>query len=811
MSTLVLCDEPAPRVVCPEAFQVAVSNWINSSNVGDGGPRLPPPAGLRLRWNCPFLSSPTPAYPTVFEVQRSQPFELAAMFVPSPTVGHLPRLAVPRQLWRPLQRSSPTVFTAGAGDCDHVQAVWLTIGANAPPVKVSLIGTDGRIRAVADVGANDRLYVEFPDLHALHLSSPTYVTEAIGLDLIRDPSIGLELSTIAQIDARYWLSSPLTGVLARLTGPSGSYVTIRPPEWNELAMRGRAVVAALDGGLAPDPADLAFVQLHAASLWEASVLMGLGFLDGEHPVNTRPDQIDRSLMLAAPSPNIFAYRVTARLPETSGGARAYSSICFASSQLVSRLTLPRCRAIGVPVTRSQRINFIDQGATPDSPVPTADPKDQTICDSDWEFSSGPAAPERWITAPRATDSAITGEPFDDVGEFSSDGRGEPALFRGLTRLERRQHRFKVPFFDSDVWLENTAADHWDRRLSPISTPPIQPDIEYEGLCIPLKDAACRPAALPPSVTLTLDEGTNWRADALATYARGRVAVMMRLPDLDRLTAEAKIGPAFPTNDGSWAATVKTDLAPAQLSYLVGGNLVVDSMSAFIRGFGPLVRGEALCTFEVDAHCAGANLYEVGADGAKAMLSEAKDSERLWLELAEIDIQPPGVPDRYTIEIPLPELEASTVLTFATRVALGFEGRPFHGPITLPVEAPYIGPAPKRPDLCIGIRQLGADFYGRALVRATTQGCDVFSERYDVSLALAPGVVKTDVDFATSRTSGLLRQQTPFDQVALFDAFETLEGLPEHSSYTIGLEYVRPQDTRASQPMLRTFLKRRVGN
>ena len=87
MSTLVLCDEPAPRVVCPEAFQVAVSNWINSSNVGDGGPRLPPPAGLRLRWNCPFLSSPTPAYPTVFEVQRSQPFELAAMFVPSPTVG----------------------------------------------------------------------------------------------------------------------------------------------------------------------------------------------------------------------------------------------------------------------------------------------------------------------------------------------------------------------------------------------------------------------------------------------------------------------------------------------------------------------------------------------------------------------------------------------------------------------------------------------------------------------------------------------------------------------------------------------------
>ena len=209
-----------------------------------------------------------------------------------------------------------------------------------------------------------------------------------------------------------------------------------------------------------------------------------------------------------------------------------------------------------------------------------------------------------------------------------------------------------------------------------------------------------------------------------------------------------------------------------------------------------MRGEALCTFEVDAHWTGANLYEVGADGAKAMLSEAKDSERLWLELAEIDIQPPGVPDRYTIEIPLPELEASTVLTFATRVALGFEGRPFHGPITLPVEAPYICPAPKHPDLCIGIRQLGADFYGRALARATTQGCD--------------GVVKTDVDFATSRTSGLLRQQTPFDQVALFDAFETLEGLPEHSSYTIGLEYVRPQDTRASQPMLRTFLKRRVG-
>ncbi len=43
MSKLILCDEPAPEV-CPEVFQLAVSNWIDASNVGDGEPRLPLPA-----------------------------------------------------------------------------------------------------------------------------------------------------------------------------------------------------------------------------------------------------------------------------------------------------------------------------------------------------------------------------------------------------------------------------------------------------------------------------------------------------------------------------------------------------------------------------------------------------------------------------------------------------------------------------------------------------------------------------------------------------------------------------------------------
>ncbi len=104
--------------------------------------------------------------------------------------------------------------------------------------------------------------------------------------------------------------------------------------------------------------------------------MGMGFLDGEHPVGTSPDQIDLSSMLQAPSTDIFAYRIRATMPGPSGGVRIDSSVCFASWELMIRLAPAKCRAVDVPVTRLERVNFIDQGATPDSPVRSADPKDK---------------------------------------------------------------------------------------------------------------------------------------------------------------------------------------------------------------------------------------------------------------------------------------------------------------------------------------------------------------------------------------------------------------------------------------------------
>jgi hypothetical protein len=71
-------------------------------------------------------------------------------------------------------------------------------------------------------------------------------------------------------------------------------------------------------------------------------------------------------------------------------------------------------------------------------------------------------------------------------------------------------------------------------------------------------------------------------------------------------------------------------------------------------------------------------------------------------------------------------------------------------------------------------------------------------------------IQNDAFGCSVSDEALTRGRADAYRVALFDAFDALDGFAEYSPYTIGLEYVRPQDTRPSPPLLRSFRKRRVG-
>jgi hypothetical protein len=408
----------------------------------------------------------------------------------------------------------------------------------------------------------------------------------------------------------------------------------------------------------------------------------------------------------------------------------------------------------------------------------------------------------------ATASTITGESFNEVGEFAGDGIARPISFRGLSRVESRDHTFKVPFFDCDVWLEIAAADQWDRRLKPTSTQPLQPSIDYKGLCVPLSNAKCDGTL--GTATLTLDTSGAWTADPLARFCGAQISFLLKKPELTPLEADITIFPASPVGDGTWSAAIVGSITAETLDVFVGGTLIVDAFTAEIKRIRQSASGSLICIFHSMSRCAGADLYIASETGRPAKVCEAPDSDRLWKPIGAVDVLADGTPNATSlVDAPLPPLQYSMLLSFATRLYLTFEGVGYPGPLTLPVQAPFICPAPKRPDLCVSADELGVDYYGRCILRVTAEHCDRFASGAHVDLGLAPGEISDDSDFAAKRSSGIFGSQLPFES-NVFDGFDVLARLPESSTYTLGVEYIRPEDSRESAPMLRQFMVRRIG-
>jgi hypothetical protein len=810
MPRLVMCDPP-PVVSCPEIFRIAASNWIDKKNVGDVGLKQPPPAGVRLRWNCPFITG-SPRFPDRFIVQRAGPLNRELLRTFNPNVGHPPRVLNPRALWASLNPVRPTVWTAGPQDCASVQAVYIELGPRPQRLTVSLIGTDGQTKVVGTMDAGDRLYYELPDLHAVVFSEQPDIREVAGLTLSAAAAteLNLNFATIAELDARAWLTASLPKISERLSSPAGpAYVTISQQDWADLQTRGQALIRAVDGGGRPNQGDSEFVSLNAGHRWETSVLIGWGFLDGEHPSKPSIDKIDQAAMLKAADSNAYAYQVVAEIRDDTGKLiQSRSAPCFVTSEPMQSLKAASCRVTELPRTRFELVNKVDQGPTPDAPVAGGSAGELTFCQSRWEIISNCPPVEQIYTRPKATASTITGEEFDDIGEFAGDGIARPVSFRGLSRVENRDHNFKVPFFDSDVWLEIAAADQWDRRLKPTSTQPLQPGIEYKGLCLPLSTAKCDGTL--GTATLTLDTSGSWIADSLARFCGAKISFLLKKPQLTPLEADITIFPASPAGDGSWSAAIVGNITAETLDVFVGGTLIVDEFTAEIKRMGQGARGSLTCTFHAMSRCAGADLYIAPATGRPAKLCEASDSDRLWQAIGAVDVLADGTPRVGSlVDAPLPPLQYSMLLSFATRLSLTFEGAGYQGPITLPVQAPFICPAPKRPDLCVGADELGVDYYGRCILRVTAEHCDRFASGAHVDVGLAAGEISSDSDFAANRSNGIFGSQLPFEG-CVFDGFDVLAGLPEGSTFTLGVEYVRPEDSRESAPMLRQFMVRRAG-
>ena len=815
MSQHILCDEP-PTARCAPAFRLQASAWIESGNFGPRSIAVDPPAGIRLRWTCPFIAVP-PAdrigMPVSFIVERAGPLNAEGMHAFSPRVGHRSRAPTPRALWQRLDRTNRTTFRVANDDCRAVSAVAFSVPADGNPATVTLIDVDGVAQVVADLVPGDDFHFEWSGLKIVTFSADAGVREVIGLDLERiDNEVHYEFASIAEIDARAWTGLALTEAAERVTnGDDAQFLSIEPRAWDELRALGATVDRALTtGDETPDAA--AALAMIAATSFEAAALMGWGFVDGGHASVPRIDRIPGPL-LAAPGHEVFVYRVRARLQPLDGEAREIaSSWAFARSDLAAVLGDVRCAVVPTPVSRAELTNAVRPGPSADQPEVVTAPSVRIACAGEWDLEFDAYTVEGVLTRPIAEDSVVTGQPFGAVGTFLSGLNRPPRRLRGNSLLERREHRFDVPFFDSDVGCEAEASDFWDRRAPAVSAGMVQPRIDYTGAAPPLAAAQCRPpeATRGAEVDLALDAAGGWGADPLAAFAKATIALFIRDPARTPAEADVETGPPSPTADGQWSANLRSGLAQSELDRFLGGQLAVGALTARVLSVGPVQGGLSRCTFEASTSCAGADLYRCPNGWLAAKLSEDPQSERLWVRLGDvIGIQPTGAPVRYSVTTALPALDASTTLYFASRLEFAFEGQAYQSSLTTPLPAPYMHPVPDAPKACLSVQQLAADYYGRILVRAEADHCHAFDPGYSMRLAVAPGELQTAEAFLTDRSNGIFAAHAPFEGAVLFEAFSRLGTLREDDRYTVGAFNVRTADDRESLPALSRAIKRRL--
>jgi hypothetical protein len=817
MSYSLLCEDP-PQIVCPPKFRVRASAWINSTNVGDNTLGTPPPAGVRLRWTYPFFDlSPEirASKLSTFEIQRSKAIDAAALRIPRPRAGHEPRSPTPNVFWRELVQKSDVLYSVDGDPCRSADAIYFEMPPGSPTVTITLVTTDGSSKVSGELTGGDTFYFELANVKSAVFSQQCPVKKVEGL-LLSDGDLDIPFETIAVVDAQAWLANSLSVVSERLTTRAGDpYVGLDAASWHKLQDAGRAILNAQSSG-DPLPVDAVNAFLTAGAVrWEAAVLMGLGFIDGEHPAAPTIDNIILGKMLANADDQVYAYRVIAGLVGHDGSKMQIPSVpCFTQASLSSQLLPVDCTSRRAPISKGVLTNLIDIGKTPTDPI-VGPPEERVFCSTSWEIEAKTAIDEVIFTGPVGTDSAITGRAFQDPGEFVSGSNPLLLKFRGLVQLQQRDLQFELPYFDSDVGLELTAGDTWDRRKKLSAIPKVHPEIEYQGNCISIGAAVCDGNLGVDGrgkVSVTLDQNIPWKADPLASSGDGKITLLMRDPATTLFEADVMIGPASPNSEGDYSAEITASLRPAELALFVRGTVTVGGLTATVKAMTPLAANRTTCVFEVNVKCAGAVLYLTPTGTVAAHLREDPQSDRLWIDLAtEIAVLKSGLPAQYFVDAKLPALDHSMMLYFATRLLAEFEGKTYPGLISTPFPAPYIHPAPKPPLTCFSVDQLATDYYGRALVRVVADRCPGLDGHFALRAGTAPGQDLTLKEYMDHRSDGLFGVQQAFQRLHMFEAFETLARQAEGSSFTVGLTYVRESDGRESEAELQVFDVRRVDN
>lgn len=814
MSKIVLCSEPSPNA-CPETFGLRVSGWLDKDNIINTRQSIltPPPAGVRLQWHWPFLSTDPKGrlgYPKEFVVRRSKDLTARGVFRPAPTAGHLPRSVALSNLWKPMQKASDRHFVVGSGACDAGAAVYFELNAHAHPVETTLTDTRGQIAARVFLQPGDNFYYEVSGLHSLTFSAPpAFVKTPIYLSLDIDLDI-LDVTTtiIAQVDARIWISKSLKDISSRLSNlNSESYVSISEADWDPLVAVGKRVITAHDSGAVAAQADIDRLIFSSAQKWELALLMGFGFLDGEHPPGSGYDKIRKTEMLSSSGSQVFAYQVEALMP--AGADTWKSSAFFVTPEPMPLLTAPKVLVSKSPVAEGILVNSIDIGAKPEQPTRTNPPAEKVRCSVEYKLEATNAFVERLLVTPMASASTITGEAFVSVGEVSA--WSEAPWVIGLARTSTSFQDFAIPFYDSEVWIGVAVADYWDRLLDCPRTKGLLPKLAYHAHALALQKATCN--SPQKRVVLELLPLVDWRADRLARYANGRIEFMARYTDLERMKLEVKVGPAFLYENRSWAAIVYPPVNSTEQGILRGGSIETGPFSARIEGFGLTSTGQQACLFEVEEQCAAGDLYKVDSSGnAQAVLVENSESERLWKPVGSVGILTDGKVESYQATMPLNQVEdpltTSRTFEFATRMAIQFNSQSYYGPVSAPVVAPYLHALPEPPMFCAAIQLIGVDYYGRTTVRVEPEDCDWLQADRQCNVALAEGIVNQSA-FAGNLTKGIFGPQTAFRERVVFESFSLLTNAADGANFTLGLSYVRPSDGAESLPLLQRFLARDI--
>ena len=816
MAKHLLCDE-VPVNQCAPIFRLVASAWIDATNFGPHEVGSDPPAGIRLRWNCPFVSGPPSerlGKPVRFIVERAGPFNPAGgrWLSFKPRVGHESRSPTPAELWRPLPALDDRLtFRALGDDCDGVDAIAFTMPNAVDRMKVTLVDVNGSAQVVAEIGPGDDFHYEWANLKLVVFSGPPGPVQVIGRSIAHTLE-GVEFHPIAELAADIWPRLPLAKAAERVTNSAGhAFLTISDGDWNEFCGAGRKLDDYLDNGTEVDPEIEAAISLMAATRFEAAALIGWGFVDGEHVAAPKLDHIQGPL-LSTPDDSIYAYRISAVVRRNGlSEHRETSAVAFTKSSQAPMLTDATCSLIERPISRAELANYVRPGPEPTKPDRYAPPEDRVVCRGTWRVQYDLPGVEFAATRPVAEDSAITKVGFVDRGYQFSGFNRPPKEVRGNRAIEPREHRFEVPYFDSDVGCEVEAGDFWDRRLKGPAAHLTPPRVEYRGEAAPIETATCiatsRGAA---TLTVALAKVPEWKPDSLAKWAGAELAFYMRRLDPEFAPEEEDVeaGPPSPTKDGQWSADVRTMKAKGDLEKFVGGMLAIGPLAIRVSAIGPIRGGLARCTFDVIAVCGGAELYVCEKGWLQARLVEDALSIRLWRRfdksmkvLRSGELQAPT--DLWIPERP----EASTTLFFSTRLELTFEEQRLYSSLSAPVAAPYLHPAPPKPEACLSISQLTTDYYGRVLIRAEASNCHPIDPEYSQKIAVASeDLVLSDPQdttkaFLARKSEGMFGAQTLFDRRVLYDAFTGLGSISEGDRYIVGLTTVRSADGRESPPSI----------